>query len=82
MFKLKIREHREVKGISQKELAEQIGMTQAYISELESNSRDKSPTLHTIEKIAEALEVCPLDLLECHCKYCDDDFFRLIVKHH
>lgn len=74
MFKLKIKEHRELKGMSQKALAIETGLTQQYISELESNHRDRSPTLDTLSSIAEALEVCPLNLLECHCKYCNDDF--------
>jgi transcriptional regulator with XRE-family HTH domain len=69
---LKIKKYRILRNISQKELANRTGLTQQYISELEKENRTKSPTLHTIEIIAAALGVGPLDLLHYHN---NDNFF-------
>jgi transcriptional regulator with XRE-family HTH domain len=38
------------------------------ISNLEKNIRMKSPTLETIELIAEALEICVYSLIEFNCE--------------
>lgn len=72
MFKLKIREIRLKKRITQEELSYRSGVSQGYISYLERDNiaRDKSPTLEIIEKIAKGLNVCPLILLGCNCLNC------------
>lgn len=72
MFKLKIREIRLKKRITQEELSYRSGVSQGYISYLERDNiaRDKSPRLETIERIAKGLEICPLKLLSCECKHC------------
>ncbi|WP_291566827.1 MULTISPECIES: helix-turn-helix domain-containing protein [unclassified Clostridium] len=70
MFKLKIKEKRLAQHISQKELADSTDVSQSYLSSLETDDRQKSPTLRTIEKIAEGLNVCPLELIECNCCKC------------
>ncbi|MEG1310481.1 MAG: helix-turn-helix transcriptional regulator [Romboutsia sp.] len=57
---------RKLKHISQVKLALKIGVTQSTISRIENNK--ESPTLHTIENIATALDVCPFDLMSCSCK--------------
>lgn len=46
---------REYRGLSAKELAEKAGITQAYLSQIETGKRDG--TISTIKKIAEALKV-------------------------
>lgn len=58
---LKIKDVRIAKKISQNALARKIGMSQGYLSELESNK--KSPTLRQLCKIAEALDVDPWELV-------------------
>lgn len=58
---LKIKDVRIAKKISQNALAGKIGMSQGYLSELESNK--KSPTLRQLCKIAEALDVDPRELV-------------------
>lgn len=58
---VKIREVRQEKNISQKELARKAEISQSYLSELEHNK--KSPTLRQLCKIAEALNVKPGDLV-------------------
>lgn len=55
--KLKIKEIRVEKKLTQTKLAELAGMSQGYLSELEANK--KSPTLRQICKIADALNVHP-----------------------
>lgn len=52
--------------MSQEELALKCGLTQQYISALEKDIvRSTSPTLHVIESISNALQVCPKDLIDC-----------------
>ena len=48
-------------GLSQEELAFRAGVTRNYVGGLERG--EKSPTLRTLDKLAEALGVSPLDLL-------------------
>lgn len=69
-FKLKIKEIRELKLISQKQLAKLAGISQSYISEVENDNFEI--TLDMLWKIAFALEECPLNLIECElgCKEC------------
>jgi transcriptional regulator with XRE-family HTH domain len=51
-YKLKIKEYRILRKMTQKELAEKSECHQTYISQLEKNSpKAKSPTLKTIFKI-------------------------------
>lgn len=52
---------RKLKRKTQKQIATFSGLSQSYISELELGI--KSPTLTTIEKIANALKVSTLELL-------------------
>ena len=62
---LNLKKVREQKRMSQGKLSKITGFSQGYISQLENNS--KTPTLKTIEVIANALEVCPLALISCTC---------------
>lgn len=50
---------REEKGLSQEELAELAGMAHARISRIETTK--DNPTLKTLGKIIEALEISPLE---------------------
>lgn len=51
---------RKQKGIRQGELANMIGLTQTYLSQIENNKRD--PNLATLKKISEALAM-PLPII-------------------
>ncbi len=51
---MEIRALREARGLSQRELAERVGTTQSAIARLEGGNI--SPSLPTLDKIAEALE--------------------------
>lgn len=47
---------RREKGMTQREVAQKIGMDYSYFSRLENDRFDSKPTRETIGKIAEALE--------------------------
>lgn len=67
-FKLNLKYYRKIRNMSQSKLAEKAGLTQQYISLLEANDRTESPTLTSIEKLSQALDICPYALLEYKCK--------------
>ncbi len=53
---------RKVKKLSQGALAEKIGSTPQWISQLERGTR--SPTVHTLCKLANALDISLAELIE------------------
>lgn len=57
-----IRQRREAKGLSQRDLAELVDIPQSYISRLESGSR-QSTSIATLRRLAAVLEVSIEDLL-------------------
>lgn len=63
----RLRALREMRGLSQRRLAELSGVSRSLISNLERNqynaSRSADPTLSTLYRIAHALHVPPLALL-------------------
>ncbi|WP_246577925.1 helix-turn-helix domain-containing protein [Clostridium psychrophilum] len=61
-FRFKLHEVRKFKSMTQKRLAYLSSLSQSHISELESGSQ--SPTLKTVETLADALKTHPSDLLE------------------
>ncbi|KLU74225.1 helix-turn-helix domain-containing protein [Clostridium botulinum] len=63
MYKIEflLKNLRNKKNLTQKELARRCNLSQAYLSLLETNSR--SPKLITIEKIANVLEVDPFEFI-------------------
>ena len=58
----KVKQLREAKGMPQAELAKSAGVTQSFISDLESNK--KFPSMPTMTKIAKMLGVTVNDLFE------------------
>lgn len=52
-----LRRHRDAAGLSQQELADQVGISKSYISSLELGYR--APSLNLLVKIAQTLEVNP-----------------------
>lgn len=73
MYNLKIKKYRLLKNMSQEELANKSGLTQSYIAKLEKDNiiRDKHPNLATLEKIADALEICLIDIFDKNCSDCN-----------
>jgi transcriptional regulator with XRE-family HTH domain len=88
---LYIKKYRILRGYTQEQLADMVGISQAMIALLEAPNvtRRKSPRLKLLIKLAEALEICYNDILHFHCNECpmlsgcnkkqyleyDDDFF-------
>ncbi|WP_115641045.1 helix-turn-helix domain-containing protein [Clostridium putrefaciens] len=62
MYKLKIKEYRVKSGLTQKELAIKIGISQNYLSQLENNRYDIK--LSMLFKIAKELNISPEQLFE------------------
>jgi transcriptional regulator with XRE-family HTH domain len=60
-FASNVRKFRAKKKLSQKALADKIGISVSYVSMLERGQR--SPPLETIEKLAKALGIPPATLL-------------------
>ena len=61
-FKLRLEAVRKLKHMTQKRLAYLSNLSQSHISELETEKQ--SPTLKTIETLADALNTHPDNLLE------------------
>lgn len=56
---LKVAYFRKLRGLTQEELAEQVGLTPAYIGHIEAPNITKAISLDTLFDIAEALDVLP-----------------------
>ena len=63
-IRVNIKSIRKEKNLTQRELAERIGVSEGYISDIERDSKDKHPTIKCLFKISEALGVELIDLLE------------------
>ena len=61
-FKFKLQAARKLKCMTQKRLAFLSKISQSHISDLESDK--ESPTLKTVENLADALKTYPSNLLE------------------
>ncbi len=66
---LKIAYYRKLRGLTQEELAEQVGLTPAFIGHLEAPNISKALSLDTLFDIASVLDVPPHRFLVF-----DDDF--------
>lgn len=60
---LKIAYYRKLRGLTQEELAERVGLTPAYIGHLEAPNIPKALSLDALFDIASALEVSPYKFL-------------------
>ena len=61
---LKIAYYRKLRGLTQEELAEQIGVTPAFIGHLEAPNIKKALSLDTLFDIADILEIPPRKFLD------------------
>ncbi len=59
----RIKELREASGITRTELAKRANVTRAYVSSLESGSRD-NPSLDVLRRLANALKTDVSELLK------------------
>lgn len=72
LYTLYIKKYRELRRMTQSELAFLIGKSQSYIAQLERPNiiRIKSPQLTDVITIANALDVCVNDLVHFSCNSC------------
>ena len=61
---LKIAYFRKLRGLTQEELAEQVGVTPAFIGHLEAPNIKKALSLDTLFDIADILDIPPQKFLE------------------
>ena len=54
-YRTVLKRHREQKGLSQNQLAKQLGLTQTFVSEIERGR--KNPSLEQFFRICEALDI-------------------------
>ena len=57
-----IRKYRKIKNITQKELGETIGISNTYLSDIETGRTN--PSIKTLKKIAKGLEIKYMELLK------------------
>ncbi|MGH4122274.1 MAG: helix-turn-helix domain-containing protein [Clostridium sp.] len=61
-YKLKIKAYRNCRNLSQKELAEKVGISRSFLSEIENNKWDIRISL--LIKISKNLKVAPSKLIK------------------
>ena len=59
----KIRDLRKAQGMTQAQLAEEIGVDESYVSKIEKGRLSYTPSEETLRLIARTLETDPLELL-------------------
>ena len=57
-----VRRYRKLKGMTQEQLALEVGMERSYISDLERGTRN--PSVRALGRLAEALDIQPSALLD------------------
>lgn len=68
-----IRKYRKIRNYTLQELADKTNLTHGYVRDLECLTIDKTPTLETIGKFADALEIDIRQLFDdadSDSKYC------------
>jgi transcriptional regulator with XRE-family HTH domain len=63
-FGQRIRELRKSRGLTQRALAETAGVDFTYLSKIENDRLEHTPSIRTIQELAQALEVDELELME------------------
>lgn len=61
-FGRNVRRVRKERDLSQEALADEVGLAVTYVGQIERGTRN--PTLEIVERLARALKVKPLDLLQ------------------
>ncbi len=60
----RIKELRRQRGFTQRQLAEKVGVDFTYLSKIENDRLEHTPSLKTLQDLARALEVDELELME------------------
>jgi DNA-binding XRE family transcriptional regulator len=72
LYTLYIKQYREMRRMTQSELADMIGKSQSYVAQIEKDNsiRNKSILLSDLILKSHALDVCPNDLYRFRCIDC------------
>lgn len=70
-----IRKARRLKGLSQRQLANLLGVSQSYISKLE-NRNIATVTIECILNLSRILNLCPVNLFVFLSKCCDNCCYK------
>jgi transcriptional regulator with XRE-family HTH domain len=62
-FGERIRQLRKAKGLTQRELGDVVGVDFSYLSKIENDNLEHTPSVRTLVKLAEALDVDELELM-------------------
>lgn len=73
-MKYRIKEHRKARGWTQEQLAQMVGTTKGYISQMENGVRE--PSAETLRSLAAAFGVDAVQMIEP-----DSDEARAIMNH-
>ena len=65
MIGLKVAYYRKLKGLTQEQLAERMGVGTSFIGQIEAVNIAKAISLDTLFRISKALEITPNKLLDC-----------------
>ena len=68
---VRYREFRNKLGLSQKDVADRVGVSKAYISLIEKG--DRIPSVSILEHLALVLHTCPGKLMDFPCPHCEQD---------
>jgi|SRR6056297_2877137 len=77
-MRLKIGELRKRAGLTQAELAERVGVTRPYLSQLENGDRNVSARLH--KRIVAALNVDPETMVEPDTSFSDSQILLMAFE--
>lgn len=73
-MKYRIKEYRTTRGWTQEQLAQMVGTSKGYVSQMESGKRE--PSAETLRSLAAAFGVGASQMIEP-----DDDASRLVAEH-
>jgi HTH-type transcriptional regulator, competence development regulator len=60
----RIKELRRQRGFTQRQLAEKVGVDFTYLSKIENDRLEHTPSINTLQDLAQALDVDELELME------------------
>lgn len=63
-FGQRIRELRRQRGLTQRDLASRVGVDSTYLSKMENERLEHTPSIKTLQDLARALEVDELELMD------------------
>jgi HTH-type transcriptional regulator, competence development regulator len=63
-FGSRVKQLRKARGLTQRELAERVGLDFSYVSKIENDRLEHTPSVRALVRLADALQVDELELME------------------